>query len=57
MPAGLPLTKNVLPPLPKGFLARLGLIATVSATDASIQIKVEGPAWRHKYVQKAWKGW
>ena len=57
MPAGLPLTKNVLPPLPKGFLARLGLIATVSATDASIQIKVEGPAWRHKYVQKAWKVW
>ena len=38
--AGLPLMKNVLTPLAKGFLIPVGLTATASATDAAIQKKI-----------------
>ena len=39
---GLPLTKNVLTPLPKRALIPLGLTAAESATDAAVQKKIHG---------------
>ena len=42
MTAGLPLIKSVLTPLAKSVLIPLGLIAEMSATDATIQRKIYG---------------
>ena len=39
---GLPLTKNVIKPLPKSVLIPLGLTAAASAPDAGIQNKILG---------------
>ena len=42
MRVGLPLRKNILTPLAKGVLIRLGLMAAGSTTDKAIQSTVYG---------------
>ena len=43
----LPLIKNVVKPLAKSVLIRLGLTATVSAADAGIHRKILGSSHGH----------